>query len=102
MTLMALCSYSEKFGDGVRLGVAHAAVTRPNDPPLTAGRGVRLLRALRPHGHHPPVVTGPRGQCLLQEEGPFSQAGDADAGLQDHLRNRKHEFSPCGVLRGLT
>lgn len=101
MSFLVPCSYSEKFGDGVRLGVAHAAVTRPNDTPLTVGGGVRLLRALPPHGHHPPVVAGPRGQRLLQEEVPFGQAGDADTGLQDHLRHRKHEFSLCGVLRGL-
>lgn len=78
-------SYSEEFGDGIRLGAAHAAVTRPHDPPLTVGDGVRLLRAVQPHSHHPPVVTRPRGQSLIREEVPFAQAGDADRRLQDRL-----------------
>lgn len=81
-------SYSEELGDSVRLGAAHAAVTRPHDPPLAVGDGVRLLRAVRPHSHHPPVVTRPRGQSLIREEVPFIQAGDADGRLQGHLQNR--------------
>lgn len=81
-------TYSQEFGDGVRLGVADAAVARPHDPPLAVGGGVRHLGGVRLHGRHPPVVTRPRGQSLICEEVPFVQAGDADGGLQDHLRNR--------------
>lgn len=81
-------SHSQKFGDGVRLGVANAAVARPHDPPLAVGDGVRLFRAVRLHSRHPPVVARPRGQSLICEEVPFAQAGDADGGLQDHLRNK--------------
>lgn len=81
-------SYSEEFGDGVRLGTAHAAVTRPDDPPLTVGHGVRLLRALQPHSHRVPVVTWARGQSLICEEVPLPQAGDADQRLQDRLQHK--------------
>lgn len=91
-------SYSEEFGDSIRLGSAHAAVTRPNDPPLTVGDGVRFLWALQPHSHHPPVVTWPRGQSLICEEVPFTQAGDADRRLQDHLQNRKGIEWESGAL----
>ena len=87
--LMVTSSYSEKFGDGVRLGMAHVTVTRPNNPPLTVGDGVRLLWALWPHGHHPPVVDRPSWQTLFNEEVPLTQAGDADRRLQDHLQNKQ-------------
>lgn len=81
-------THGQQFGDGVRLGVADAAVARPHDPPFAVGDGVRLLRAVQLHRRHPPVVTGPRGQGLIREEVPFAQAGDADGGLQDHLLNK--------------
>lgn len=81
-------TYSQEFGDGVRLSAAHAAVTRPHDPPLTVGDSVRLLWAVQPHSHHPPVVTRPRGQSLICEEVPFVQAGDANRRLQDHLHHK--------------
>ena len=80
-------SYRQELGDGVGLSAAHAAVTRPDDPPLAVGDGVRLLRALRPHRHHPPVVTRPRGQSLVREEVPLVQAGDPGGRLQDHLQH---------------
>lgn len=86
-------SYSEEFGDSIRLGTAHAAVARPDNPPFTVGDGVRLLRALQPHSHHPPVVTRPRGESLICEEVPLCQAGDADGRLQDHLSTRKTVMS---------
>lgn len=81
--------YRQEFGDGVRLGAAHAAVTRPYDPPLAVGDGVCLLRAVQPNGHHPPVKTRPRGQSLIREEVPFFQVGDAVGRLQDHLWHKR-------------
>lgn len=86
--LRSKSSHSQKFGDGVRLGVANAAVARPHNPPLAVGDGARLFRAVRLHSRHPPVVTRPRGQSLICEEVPFVQAGDADGRLQDHLLNK--------------
>lgn len=41
--LVVVLSYSQEFGDGVRLGPANAAVTGPNNPPLTVGEVVLLL-----------------------------------------------------------
>ena len=81
--------YRQEFGDGVRLCAAHAAVTRPHDPPLAVGECVCLLRAVQPNGHHPPVKTRPRGQSLIREKVPFSQVGDAVGGLQDHLWHKR-------------
>lgn len=91
-------SHSEEFGDGVRLGAAHAAVTWPHDPPLAVGDGFSLLWALQPHSHHPPVVTWPGRQSLICEVVPFIQAGDADGRLQDHLQDIKVLSSFCKIL----
>lgn len=81
-------SHSQELGDGVGLGAAHTAVTRPHDPSLAVRHGVRLLCAVHPGRHHPPVVTRPRGQSLVCEEVPFVEAGNADGGLQDHLQTQ--------------
>lgn len=81
--------HRQQLGDGIRLGAANAAVARPHDAPPAAGDGVRLLAAVRPCRHHPPVVARPRGQGLVCKEVPLAEAGNADGGLQDDLRGER-------------
>lgn len=103
--LKDIWTHSQEFGDGIRLGTADAAVTRPDDPPLGGGDGVWLFCALRAHSGHTPVIRRACGQRLLCVELPCRQIGDRNEWFQHCLRGKQRnnhllDFSVLTLHKG--